>query len=345
MRRSSIVRPRRGLIQASGKCSWHMGGLGRFGLSAAGGVGPGDPTAITNTAYRFYAIEATEPSGGINYNILEFLLYDDDPLSGGVNRTQQTATTGAVIFSDEAPFSSARASNAFNFFHAPFNQTWVTNAGAIPAWIGWRGSVAGEFDCTSVMLWPRVAELSRAPRDYTIEYSDDGSSWSVAATITGQNDWVAGQPKLHTWASVGGARDWRLNISASNGDDRLGLGVIRFGTSDGVTINNDGRAASWITPDANAMGDADHGIDGNLGGNSVFTSNGVTVARYEIGFAVPFALHTFGYIPNTDIRGMADFSLYGSNFYSGSWTLLQSYTGETATDGVESRFNRNGVIV
>ena len=34
---------------------------------------------------------------------------------------------------------------------------------------------------------------SASPKSFTIEHSDNGSSWVVAATVTGQPDWTAGE--------------------------------------------------------------------------------------------------------------------------------------------------------
>lgn len=44
-----------------------------------------------------------------------------------------------------------------------------------------------------------VAGVSASPRDFTIQFSDDGSTWTTAATITGQTGWTAGQKRTFTF--------------------------------------------------------------------------------------------------------------------------------------------------
>ena len=53
--------------------------------------------------------------------------------------------------------------------------------------------------------------------DFTLQYSDNGSTWTTAITVTGQTAWTANESRTFTGASSAHAW-WRLNITANNGD-------------------------------------------------------------------------------------------------------------------------------
>jgi peptide/nickel transport system permease protein len=76
-----------------------------------------------------------------------------------------------------------------------------------------------------------VAEID-APQDWTFEYSDDGSTWSVVDTVTGENNWIEGQAdgltRTFQFSDVGSHRYWRINISNNNGGENLAIGEMEM---------------------------------------------------------------------------------------------------------------------
>lgn len=58
---------------------------------------------------------------------------------------------------------------------------------------------------------------SNAPKDFTIQYSDDNSAWTTASTITNQTAWGSNEVRTFTFASAGTHRYWRVNVSNNNG--------------------------------------------------------------------------------------------------------------------------------
>lgn len=60
---------------------------------------------------------------------------------------------------------------------------------------------------------------ARAPKDFTIEGSNDDSSWDVLATYTGQTSWTTHVAVTYTLATpnLKKYRYYRINVSANNG--------------------------------------------------------------------------------------------------------------------------------
>lgn len=73
-----------------------------------------------------------------------------------------------------------------------------------------------------------IPEPNRAPKDWTLEGSNDNSSWTTLDTQTSQTSWTSGQNRAFT-CSAPGTVAWRyirINISANNGDTYLQMGEL-----------------------------------------------------------------------------------------------------------------------
>lgn len=301
-------------------------------------VSSSTPSVVSVTQYQFYRINATSAQDGVNYNFNEVYFYDGDPTTTGQNRVVASVTPGTPLQSSTGGFGDI--ANVFNRRHGQADfagASWVSQSGAIPAFAGWTGTSVGQFDFVRLLVWPRGSETSRAPRDFTIEYSDDGSVWNVALSVSNETSWTEGVPNNYTWNTVGGARDWRLRATATNGDSFLGLARLLFSTSSGdVSLNNDGNAGTWAFPDGNPLVGLNNANDGVSSADLANTGSGVTSAVMPIAFPAPFSLHTFGYTPFNG-KGFADFTIEGSNDLS-NWEVLISVEGDNPTSGIENRF-------
>ncbi len=64
-----------------------------------------------------------------------------------------------------------------------------------------------------------IPEASRAPKDWTMEGSNDNSSWTTVDTVTSQTSWGSGETRSFTCDTQTTAyRYFRLNVTANNGD-------------------------------------------------------------------------------------------------------------------------------
>lgn len=59
--------------------------------------------------------------------------------------------------------------------------------------------------------------LTDTPKNWTFEYSDNGTSWSTAHTVTNATGWSLGEVRTYSFTTVGEHRYWRINVSANNG--------------------------------------------------------------------------------------------------------------------------------
>lgn len=78
-----------------------------------------------------------------------------------------------------------------------------------------------------------------SPKTWTLEYSDNGSVWTVADTQTNITSWVASEVKSYTVGGSPGAHlYWRLNVSATNGaGSACYITELRMHTTSGYTIS------------------------------------------------------------------------------------------------------------
>jgi len=104
----------------------------------------------------------------------------------------QVATSGTA---------SANSTNGSNVASRAFDGNVSTNWASLA--INTIGSAQLQYDFGSgvardlaeVRITGPASSLTTAPRDFTIEYSDNGSSWTVAHTVTGQTSWTANQTR------------------------------------------------------------------------------------------------------------------------------------------------------
>lgn len=96
------------------------------------------------------------------------------------------------------PIASGQYTNGSGYTYDPANAFDGALTGATSAWAsasstsGWIGyQFPNPVEVKSVRIAPR-ASAAQSPRDFTIEWSDDGVSWNVAATYSGRTSWTAG---------------------------------------------------------------------------------------------------------------------------------------------------------
>lgn len=96
---------------------------------------------------------------------------------------------------------------------------WRTFSGqAAPSWIQTRFDDVVEITEFRIRSWS--TNLNRAPRDFALQYSDDGLTWTTYYTVAGATGWGANEQRTYTVTPTTDQRHayWRLNITANNGD-------------------------------------------------------------------------------------------------------------------------------
>jgi hypothetical protein len=128
------------------------------------------------------------------------------PLTYGADQTSGGTATGSTTFAGTA------ASNAFD---GNTGTRWVTNS-VTTGWI--RYQFAASKVIRKVRILPEPSFTARAPKDFTIEGSNDGSAWTVVATYTGETTWTTSVYNDYTFPNATTYTYWRINCSANNGD-------------------------------------------------------------------------------------------------------------------------------
>ncbi len=204
--------------------------------------------ASGSAAYRYFRVFVTASNDGTYTEI-------------GLLSLTGTAGTAAAQPADFAPHAMTSASAP-----SPYVVTFSSQNATYPAWKAFDGSIAGPdawvgtgggADWIALDLGAGASKLlagyairgpdgnptgaDTAPKDFTLEGSNDGSSWTVVDTRTNQTGWGLwpgqGEVRYYAAGAVAGYRYFRLHISANNGNvtNTSVLELYLFGT--GVTVS------------------------------------------------------------------------------------------------------------
>lgn len=124
-----------------------------------------------------------------NAGSTDFLAIAELELRGSVGGADQ-CTGGTAIAS--ASDSTAPVANAFD--NDPVTR-WSTPHQTLTGWIGYQ--FASPVDVAEYTIRAHPTNADRSPRDWALEWSDDGVTWTPVETREGQT-WTAGQIKAFT---------------------------------------------------------------------------------------------------------------------------------------------------
>jgi hypothetical protein len=118
---------------------------------------------------------------------------------------------------------------------------WSTNDNDVTGWLGYEWATPKTIKRYSIYSFAYAA--AQAPKDWAIEGSNDGTSWTVLDTRANETAWVFGTPKTYNVTAPGAYTHYRINISANNGGPTYimvsELKLEEYApTSTGVTIVN-----------------------------------------------------------------------------------------------------------
>ena len=135
---------------------------------------------------------------------------------------------------------------------------WATN-GVTTGWI--RYQFAAPVDVLQYVITAQQLGPTRAPRNFTLEYSDDGSSWTVTDTRTGQTGWVGLESRVFNVDGVTVARVSQLpvevlrtNLAVKARTSQVVAEVLRINT--GTVIRTSQIAVEVLRPNAAAAANA-----------------------------------------------------------------------------------------
>ena len=156
------------------------------GLVAAAGGG---------TAYRYFRLNISDNNGDPYTAVAELEIMVD-----------VTSYPTSNMTSDSAPSPLVASASAFTagdnpykaFDGSPSNPTWQMNAAS--GWVKVDLGSGNEIVATSAKVTgPNSANAARAPKDFTIEGSNDDSDWDVLATTTSETSWGNNEVRTFTF--------------------------------------------------------------------------------------------------------------------------------------------------
>jgi hypothetical protein len=125
--------------------------------------------------------------------------------------------------SSQYPSTQYYAWHAFEMGNTP--SFWATASGTS----GWLKLDLGSGN-TNTLQWYSVqcdGDTSRQPKDWTMEGSNDDSTWTTLDTVTAQTSWTVGLLREYVCdVATTAYRYFRLNVSANNAGDLLRVDVL-----------------------------------------------------------------------------------------------------------------------
>jgi|GEM_PF-5694311 len=159
-------------------------------LSCTVSNGAASETAILG--HRYWRIYVTAINGGAACGISEIEM---------MRKTSQGNECGSGTASASTEWSgSDAAAEAFNGTFGSGSDAWASqNGAAMPQWIRYDFGSGTSPDITSVNIHARGSvDTGQAPKDFSIQWSDDGSSWTTAWSVTNSTGWSAFERRTFT---------------------------------------------------------------------------------------------------------------------------------------------------
>lgn len=131
-----------------------------------------------------------------------------------------SSNTDGQYYATASSFSPAggEAYNGFNGSYTGANQSWL-GTGAGTDWLAIDVGSSYVLETYSIRV-NTVPEPNRAPKDWTLQGSNDGgTTWSTLDTVTNQTAWSSGEQRDFTCdVATTAYSKFRINITANNGD-------------------------------------------------------------------------------------------------------------------------------
>lgn len=113
-------------------------------------------------------------------------------------------------------------------FDGDASDQWETN-GTSTGWV--QAQLAVAVALTGYSLTSRAGFTARAPKDWTFQGSNDGTSWTTLDTQTGVTSWTGGDTKAYTFTNTTAYLYYRLNVTANNGNAYLTISEFTLGSN------------------------------------------------------------------------------------------------------------------
>ncbi len=181
-------------------------------------------TVASPASYRYYKVDITANNGDADYTqIGELFFYTTLSADEKAPHNMSAAST---------PSPYVASASTTNGVYAPWKAFDGKNTQAPSTDQFWQGNNSGvdwlKIDMGASNAWrlsgyaiksASAGASTQAPKNWTMEGSNDDAAWATLDTIANETNWGAGDYRIYTVAlSAVAYRYFRLNVSANNGD-------------------------------------------------------------------------------------------------------------------------------
>jgi hypothetical protein len=228
---------------------------------------------------------------------------------------------------------------------------WVTN-GTSTGYLQIDLGDGNTHKCASYAIQVNtVPEPNRAPKDFTLQGSNNDSNWDVLDTQTDQTSWGNGEKR--TFSGLAGTtayRYFKLNVTANNGDTYLQCGELYlYEPAYALDFAPHNMTSNSAPSPYEASASTNHALlppykafDNNLSTLGYWATTGTDVGwlKIDLGETGGKALGSYGIQTNVipeNTRAPKDWTMQGSHNDS-AWTTLDTVTDEIDWGIGETRF-------
>lgn len=197
-------------------CTSAAPGGGMF--SVTGSVSGSQATAAVGVNYDNGSVKFNLVAGAVDFQVGDQFTFQTTAGAMGAGERWQTlrytgvdAITASSFVVDWEPW------RAFKNVYGQHTNGWSTAIGQTDSsWLSWK--FVEPLDLARFQI-TGSSTLAQSPRDFSLQWSDDGINWVTRQTWTGIT-WTASQVRSFTvdGASPGAKYHWRLLIATNNGD-------------------------------------------------------------------------------------------------------------------------------
>lgn len=130
-------------------------------------------------AHKYWRVYVTDTNGGGYGSMCELEFLD---IVGS-----RCALAGGTAMASSS-YSGYPASKGFDGVISS-SSVWAAATSSPPMWLGFEHASA--VGVASVAITAPGSSLTETPKDFELQHSDDGSTWTTALTVTGQTGWSA----------------------------------------------------------------------------------------------------------------------------------------------------------
>lgn len=175
------------------------------------------------TEHRYWRVFIANPqTGQTDWTSVNRIEMYSSALDGP--KKKDRCTGGTVLFSTQGGlFGNESAAKAFDDINGDIWTTSPSGAARLNCYIGYDFGTPINIDRFSMQA--REGSITQTPMDFSLQYSDDNSSWTTLFTPASQTSWGLQEQRVFTAPSYsqsysgsphGAHRYWRIHMSLSD---------------------------------------------------------------------------------------------------------------------------------